>query len=106
MKDLNVLFISSEIEPYAKSGGLADVSSALPKALAIKEGIKVKSVMPLYSSINREKYGLTKILDSVCVHMGNCEEWFSVYHTNKPYGTDVYFIEFNKYFERKGLYRG
>ena len=104
MKDLNVLFISSEIEPYAKSGGLADVSSALPKALATKEGIKVKSVMPLYSSINREKYGLTKILDSVCVHMGNCEEWFSVYHTNKPYGTDVYFIEFNKYFERKGLY--
>ncbi len=104
MKDLNVLFISSEIEPYAKSGGLADVSSALPKALSSKKGIKVISIMPLYSSINREKFGLTKVLDSVCVHMGNCEEWFSVYHTKKPYGNDVYFIEFNKYFERNGLY--
>ena len=103
MKDTKVLFVASEIEPYAKTGGLADVSSALPKALAAG-GVNIKSIMPLYSSIKREKFGLKKVLDSACVHMGGCEEWYSVYHTNKPYGTDVYFIEFNKYFERNGLY--
>ena len=33
---MRVLFVSSEIYPYAKTGGLADVSSALPKALREK----------------------------------------------------------------------
>ncbi len=36
MSKIKVLFVASEIEPYAKTGGLADVSSALPKALAGK----------------------------------------------------------------------
>lgn len=103
MSSINVLFAASEIEPYAKTGGLADVSSALPKTLKQK-GINVISVMPLYSKINREKYKLEKIMDMACVHMGNCEEWFSVYHTCEPYGNDVYFIEFNKYFDRRGIY--
>lgn len=103
MSDIKVLFVASEIEPYAKTGGLADVSSALPRALKAK-GIKVKSVMPLYSKVNREKYKLKKVMDSACVHMGNCEEWYSVYHTTEPYGNDVYFIEFNKYFDRYGIY--
>lgn len=100
---LNILFVASEIEPYVKTGGLADVSSALPSTLH-KLGHKVKSIVPLYSKINREKYGLERVMDLACVHMGNCEEWYSVYHTNKPYGNDVYFIEFNKYFERNGIY--
>ncbi len=103
MSKIKVLFVASEIEPYAKTGGLADVSSALPKALAGK-GIEVKSVMPLYSKVNREKYKLKKVMDMACVHMGNCEEWFSVYHTNEPYGNDVYFIEFSKYFDRPDIY--
>ena len=103
MSNIKVLFVASEIEPYAKTGGLADVSSALPKALAGK-GIEVKSVMPLYSKVNREKYKLKKVMDMSCVHMGNCEEWYSVYHTTEPYGNDIYFIEFNKYFERAGIY--
>ena len=72
MSNIKVLFVASEIEPYAKTGGLADVSSALPQAL-VKKGIEVKSVMPLYSKVNREKYKLKKVMDSACVHMGNCE---------------------------------
>lgn len=103
MSDIKVLFVASEIEPYAKTGGLADVSSALPRALKAK-GVQVKSVMPLYSKVNRDKYKLKKVMDSACVHMGNCEEWYSVYHTTEPYGNDVYFIEFNKYFDRYGIY--
>ncbi len=103
MTNLNVLFLASEIEPYAKSGGLADVSSALPKALK-ENGVKVKSIMPLYSSINRKKYKLKEVLSTSCVHMGNCEEWYKVFHTTEPYGNDIYFIEFSKYFDRDGLY--
>ena len=103
MSNIKVMFVASEIEPYAKTGGLADVSSALPKALKEK-GVDIISVMPLYSKVNREKYKLEKVMDMACVHMGNCEEWYSVYHTKEPYGNDVYFIEFNKYFDRPGIY--
>ena len=60
---VKVLFVASEIAPYAKTGGLADVSSALPIALKEK-GIDVISVMPLYSKVNREKYKLKKVMDS------------------------------------------
>ena len=42
---MKVLFCSSEIEPLVKTGGLADVSRALPLALA-KLGVEVKLVMP------------------------------------------------------------
>jgi len=100
---LSILFISSEAAPYVKTGGLGDVSGALPLYLH-KAGVKVKTVLPLYSVINRDKYGITKLFDNACVKMGNCEEFYSVYYTNKPGGNDVYFIEFDKYFRRKSVY--
>jgi len=101
--NLNILFISSEVAPYAKSGGLADVSGALPKYLKAK-GANVKVILPLYSKINREKYHIEPLFKGSCVKMGNCEEFYSVHHTDYPTGVDVYFIEFNKYFDRAGYY--
>ena len=100
---MNVLFIASEMEPYAKSGGLADVVAALPKALK-SLGIDVKVVIPLYSSIKYDRYSLKKVMPAACVHMGTCEEWYGVHHTSEPHGVDVYFVEFNKYFNRAGYY--
>src|SRR5687768_18449455 len=49
-KPLKVLFVSSEVAPFRKTGGLADVAGALPKALA-RRGIDVRVVMPLYQGI-------------------------------------------------------
>jgi len=49
-----ILFASSEIFPYAKSGGLADVAYALPQAL--REDTKVYTIMPLYNLVDRKKY--------------------------------------------------
>jgi starch synthase len=53
---MKILFVSSEIFPFAKSGGLGDVASSLPKAL--NEQSDTQSIMPLYSSIKRDKYGI------------------------------------------------
>ena len=53
---MKVLFISSEIYPFAKSGGLGDVGASLPKALS--EYCDIKSIMPLYSSIDQQKYDI------------------------------------------------
>lgn len=44
---MRVLYISSEIYPLAKTGGLADVSSALPSALRAL-GVDVRQLMPAY----------------------------------------------------------
>jgi starch synthase len=47
---LKILFLSAEVAPFAKAGGLADVCGSLPKALAAL-GHEVRVVMPAYSSI-------------------------------------------------------
>ncbi len=102
-RKINVLFISSEAMPYAKTGGLGDVAGSLPSYL-VEMGANVKSFIPMYRSVNRAKYNIEKLFDNSCVKMGNCEEFYSVYHTTKPSGTDFYFIEFDKYFNRPGIY--
>lgn len=58
-RPLNVLFVSSEVEPFAKTGGLADVSGALP--LAIKHlGHEIRAIMPRYGSIDGHKARLAE----------------------------------------------
>ncbi len=99
---MKIAMISSECVPYAKSGGLADVVGALPKALT-KIGHESIVIMPKYSSINSEKYGLKLFMQSLGVWMGDTLEWCSVYEACHD-GVCVYFIEFNSYFGREGLY--
>ena len=50
---LKVLIVSSEVAPYAKSGGLGDVIGSLPKALRAK-GVDVRVVFPKYRTIKEE----------------------------------------------------
>lgn len=54
---MSILFAASEIFPYAKTGGLADVGHALPEALR-NEGERVYSIMPLYNQIDRDKFNI------------------------------------------------
>ena len=98
---LKTLFVSSEIYPFAKSGGLADVSYALPKALS--ENVDVALIMPLYKSIDREKFGITSsgvsfklTLDSVNYKV---EYFFALYN-----GLKCYFLYSEILSERDNLY--
>ena len=50
MPALKVLFVASEVAPFRKTGGLADVAGALPRALK-RRGIDVRIVMPLYANM-------------------------------------------------------
>ena len=76
-KNLNILFVASEVAPFAKTGGLADVAGALPKALS-EMGHNVVVVMPRYYAIDKSK--LTYIDGSLCVSMGFMGElWAGVY---------------------------
>lgn len=64
-----VLFAASEIYPFAKTGGLADVAYALPRAL--KEAHTMDVIIPLYRSIDREKYSIAPIGEYFLITMGN-----------------------------------
>ncbi len=100
---LNILFASAEVVPFAKTGGLADVSGALPKAL--KElGHNVIVVMPRYYCIETSK--LEKIPQPLGVPMGVLGEfWAGVFKTTLPQSdVEIYFIDYEEYFGRAGLY--
>jgi starch synthase len=95
---MRVLFVSSEIYPYAKTGGLADVAGALPKALTDK-GVEVVSVMPLFASVEREKHGLEKCDISFDIVLNH-----HIYPCNVFRKDNVYFIENAGLFERSLMY--
>jgi len=77
---MKILFVSSEVVPFAKTGGLADVAGTLPLALG-KLGLLVKIVMP--------KYKMVKVAGNKTVLGKNVE---------------VFFVENEKYFGRDQLY--
>lgn len=104
-KKLNILIAASEVYPYAKTGGLADVVGALPRELR-KLGHDVRVVMPRYYSINKEKCGLKPVDGALGTPMGVLGEvWAGVYEGKMP-NTDapIYFIDHEQYFGRKNLY--
>jgi starch synthase len=102
-KKLNILFASSEVAGFAKTGGLADVAAALPKAIE-KLGHNIMVVMPRYYKIDISK--LTKLHEPLGVPMGVMGEfWAGVYTTILPNSkVPIYFIDYENYFGRSGLY--
>jgi starch synthase len=99
---LNIVMIASEVVPFAKTGGLADVVGALPQVLQ-RMGHTVMVVMPRYGSIDGVRYGLRRFWDSLGVWMGDTLEWCAVDVADSE-GVPVYFIEHDRFFGRSGLY--
>ncbi|MBQ9874847.1 MAG: glycogen synthase [Thermoguttaceae bacterium] len=104
---MRVLFVSSEATPYSKTGGLADVCGALPKALAAL-GNQTALVTPFYKCAREyfERTGapLERIYGATIeAPIGGRAKQAGVLRT-KLEGVDVYFIEHNDYFDRDGLY--
>lgn len=102
-KKLNILMVASEVVPFAKTGGLADVAGALPIYLK-RAGHEVRVVMPKYASINSSKFQLEPFHSPMGVWMGNHEEWCQVHRAFIEKNIPVYFIDHDIYFNREGLY--
>ena len=79
----NVLFVTAELNPLAKVGGLADVAGALPKAL-FDQGIDVQAVLPLYDVIDRDAFDVEPTGESFTVAFGDVSETVSVYSATIP----------------------
>ncbi len=103
-RPLKILLAASEVVPFAKTGGLADVVGALPRAL-LKLGCEVSVVLPKYRSISPEKYKLRVAVKELRVPMGMGEMSADVLSTRlgDTHAT-AYFIQNDRYFERDGYY--
>jgi starch synthase len=108
---LRVLLAASEVVGFAKTGGLADVAGALPRALA-KRGNLVGVVMPFYSGVRRAGVPIERTGIVLPVPMGDRVLACRVYRSHLA-NTDVpvFLIEHQPFFERdnpaagRGLYQ-
>lgn len=98
---MKVVFVSSEIYPFAKTGGLADISGALPVKLA-KEGIRTIAFMPLYKTVDIDKHGLKKIDVSIDIHLNEKVYTFEVF--KKTDSVSFFFMKNDELFGRDYLY--
>ncbi|MDR1255744.1 MAG: glycogen synthase GlgA [Puniceicoccales bacterium] len=97
---MKILLASAEAAPFAKVGGLADVVSLLGRSLGVL-GHEVRIILPLYAPIDRSN--LTPYGQPMIVNMGYGVEFCRLWR-GKNFGIEVFFIEFEKYFGRCGIY--
>lgn len=90
---MKIALAASEVVPFSKTGGLADVCGALPKALA-SLGHEVVVITPRYGSTDAVKHKLEKKKVGAS----------SVFTSEAIPGARTYFIENSLYYEREGLY--
>lgn len=99
-----ILFIGSEVMPYAATGGLGDVLGSLPAAIkATQNDADVRVIMPLYSNIS--SYWKEKMEDVVTttVKLSWREQYCGVKKIEKD-GVIFYFIDNLYYFDREKMY--
>lgn len=101
MKPL-VLFMTSEIYPFSKTGGLADVLGALPLTL-FRMGVNTAVVTPLYGRINTSGFGLRLLTERCPVGYPWAPITAEIYQADY-YGMPVYFVGRGEYFDRRNLY--
>ncbi len=94
---MKIAFISPEVYPFAKTGGLADVSYAIPVALAGR-GHDVVIILPLYKSVNKERYDLKFKYWDLSVPFNKENNNAPVYETLHLPGIKTWFIE-SEYFQ-------
>ncbi len=103
---MNILFCASEAVPFAKTGGLADVASALAKSLS-KMGHEVSLFMPRYPMVDLTCYNLKIIFDDVEIALGEDKYNVSFFEGKIP-GSEVvvYFVDSEDFFTSyNGLYQ-
>lgn len=103
---LKILIIASEMVPFAKTGGLADVIGALPKALRA-QGHDVRVTIPHYGRIDPARFGMTEALPLYPVPMDDRSEnavLMQAIATSPAGPFPVYLVDNAHYFSRDGIY--
>jgi starch synthase len=100
---MRILLASSEVYPFSKTGGLADMVGALGRAL-VKAGHEVVVVTPLYSGI-RDKFPALRRLDwQFDLPLGHRRAQGGLWELAQPGEARILFVEHAGYFNRNGIY--
>ncbi|HXV75072.1 MAG TPA: glycogen synthase [Candidatus Polarisedimenticolaceae bacterium] len=103
---MRICFPASEVAPFSKTGGLADVSGALPRELA-RAGHEVRVFTPLYDAIDRGRHRIVPFdpVRRVAVALGRRTYFFSLATTESPTpGHRVFLVDCPELFGRGEIY--
>ena len=98
---MRVAILTSEAVPFAKTGGLADVSGALPKAL-VAHDVEAKLILPFYQQVDRELLNGGSIENVRFEWRGQVHQvrfWYS-----DATGAPTYLLEHHDFFSRPNIY--
>ena len=101
---MKILYVTSEAVPFVSTGGLGDVSNALPKAIKSQdEEISISVILPFYDVISAShQKQLTKLTD-ISFYLSWRKTHAEIYTLNHG-GVDYYFVKNDYYFKRGRLY--
>ncbi|MBE0642848.1 MAG: glycogen synthase GlgA [Bacteroidetes bacterium] len=107
-KPMSILFVSSEVVPFAKTGGLADVSAALPQVVR-ELGHDIRIIMPKFAAVSDRKFKIHDIkrLTDMPIQLGDRTFLGSVkssFLTNIKTKVQVYFLSNEQLYCRSDLY--
>jgi starch synthase len=98
----DIVFLTSEIYPFSKSGGLADVMGILPLALT-RMGVRVAVITPFYGRLSTGQYPVRLVHENCPVGYPWPDSTADVFQADYQ-GVPVYFIERGEYFDRRYYY--
>lgn len=103
---MKIAFASSEVVPFSKTGGLADVSGALPKVIYGMEH-DVKIFTPKYYSVDKKRFNLEYLssIGEIYIRVAGIPQPVNVYKSKLPDSeAEVYFVDSPHYFHRHQIY--
>ena len=100
---LKILFLSAEVVPFAKTGGLADVAGSLPKAIRAL-GHDVRVAMPRYGRVDKARFNLEELVPPFGVPMDHESVQAAIWQGQIGKDVPVYLVDSPKYFDRDGIY--
>lgn len=100
---MKILIASSEVVPFSKTGGLADVAGALPYALKEAEDCDVRVIAPLYKMTKDKNFKMKKTVEVNDPSILGGLEPFTLFETEIK-DVKFYFVEHDEYFYRDALY--
>jgi starch synthase len=98
---MHIAFVASECVPFSKTGGLADVVGALPRALA-NLGHQVSVYLPRYKQTKLPE--ARTVVQSITVPFDDRYRFAAVVTAGEQHGVKFYFVDYPPYFDRDALY--